>query len=188
MILYIHGFASCGDSAKTRLLKDYFGAHAVLAPDVPVEPEAAMAFLRRRIETEEVTLLIGSSLGGFYATALSGEYHIDAVLINPSVHPYQTLAPYVGTNTFWCSGEPFEWKSDYLLQLARMAEAMRLPGAKLLVLLQTGDEVLDYTVAEKVYCAYEVVVETGGNHRFENLSDYLGRIETFYRSAEEASQ
>lgn len=188
MILYIHGFASCGDSTKTRLLKAYFGEENVLAPDVPVEPDAAMAFLRHLVETEAVTLLMGSSLGGFYATALSAEYGIDAVLINPSVHPYRTLAPCVGTNTFWCSGELFEWKSDYLLQLARIAEAMRLPEARLLVLLQSGDEVLDYTVAQKVYRDYEVVVETGGNHRFENLEDYLGRIEAFYRSTEEASQ
>jgi predicted esterase YcpF (UPF0227 family) len=188
MILYIHGFASCGDSTKTRLLKAYFGEEEVLAPDVPVEPDAAMAFLRRLIGTEAVTLIVGSSLGGFYATALSAEYRIDAVLINPSVHPYQTLAPCVGTNTFWCSGEPFEWESVYLLQLARMAEAMQLPEANLLVLLQTGDEVLDYAVAEEVYRGYEVVVETGGNHRFENLGDYLGRIARYYRRAEAASQ
>jgi len=183
VILYIHGFASCGDSTKTRLLKAYFGEEEVLAPDLPVEPDAALAFLRRLIETEPVTMLVGSSLGGFYATALSAAYGLDAVLINPSVHPYQTLAPYVGTNTFWCSGEPFEWQSAYLLQLARTAETMRLPDARLLVLLQTGDEVLDYAVAEKVYRGYEVVVEAGGNHRFGNLGEYLERIAAFYRGA-----
>ncbi|WP_345987180.1 YqiA/YcfP family alpha/beta fold hydrolase [Sulfurimonas sp. HSL1-2] len=183
MILYIHGFASCGDSTKTRLLKTHFGETEVLSPDVPVEPDTAMAALRRVIEQYDISLLIGSSLGGFYATALSSEFGLDAVLINPSVHPYQTLAPYVGTNTFWCSGEPFEWKSEYLLQLARIAETMRLPDARLLVLLQTGDELLDYKVAEAVYEGYEVVVETGGNHRFENLGAYLERIETFYRDA-----
>jgi len=180
MILYLHGFASCGDGVKSRLLKAHFGETDVLAPDIPVEPEAAMAFLRRLIESNDVSLLIGSSLGGFYATALGAEYAIDAVLINPSVHPYQTLASYVGMNTFWCSGEPFEWKSVYLLQLARIAETMRLPDARLLVLLQTGDELLDYRVAEAVYEGYEVVVEQGGNHRFENLPEYLGRIEAFY--------
>jgi len=184
VILYIHGFASCGDSTKSRLLKAHFGESEVLAPDIPVEPDAALRVLRLLIETHNITLLIGSSLGGFYATALSGEYMLDAVLINPSVHPYQTLAPYVGTNSFWCSGELFEWKSAYLQELARIAETMRLPDVRLLVLLQTGDEVLDYRVAEAVYRDYEVVVEAGGNHRFENLGAYLERIETFYRDAE----
>lgn len=179
MILYIHGFASCGDSNKTRQLKAYFGAKNVLAPDVPVIPDDAVVFLRRLIEANAVTLLIGSSLGGFYATLLASEFSIDAVLLNPSVHPYTTLAPYVGINTFWCSGEPFEWRREYLLQLARIAETMPLPDSRVLVLLQSGDEVLDYKVAQEAYGAYEVVVEQGGNHRFENLPEYLARIRSF---------
>ncbi|MHC3995476.1 YqiA/YcfP family alpha/beta fold hydrolase [Thiomicrolovo sp. ZZH C-3] len=183
MILYLHGFASCGDSTKTRLLKAYFGEAEVMAPDLPVAPAEALAFLRRLITQHDITLLIGSSLGGFYATALSSEFDLAAVLINPSVHPYRTLAPYVGTNTFWCSGEPFEWTNEYLLQLARIAEMMQLSDTRLLVLLQTGDELLDYRVAEAVYAGYEVVVEAGGNHRFENLGEYLERIEAFYRGA-----
>jgi len=188
VILYVHGFASCGDSTKTRLLKAHFGEDEVLAPDVPVAPDEALAFLRRQIETHDISLLIGSSLGGFYATVLSAEYGLNAVLINPSVHPYRTLASFVGTNTFWCSGEPFEWEKAYLWQLARIAETMRLPDAELLVLLQSGDEVLDYTVAAEVFHAYEVIVEEGGNHRFENMGDYLERIERFYRRTEEAIQ
>ena len=188
VILYIHGFASCGDSTKTRLLKAYFGGDAVLAPDMPVEPDETIVFLRGLIETHDVSMLIGSSLGGFYTTVLSAEFGLDAVLINPSVHPYRTLAPFVGTNTFWCSGETFEWKKTYLLQLARIAETMRLPQKELLVLLQSGDEVLDHTVAADVFRDYDVVVEHGGNHRFENLGDYLERIGAFYRKAEETSQ
>jgi predicted esterase YcpF (UPF0227 family) len=185
MILYLHGFASCGDSTKSRLLKERFGAAEVLSQDLPVAPEEAMDFLDTLIVRENVTLLVGSSLGGFYATALSARHGIDAVLINPSVHPYRTLAPYVGMNRYWCSGEPFEWKGEYLLQLARIAEQMQLPDAELLVLLQTGDEVLDYRAAAEVYAGYEVVIEEGGSHRFENLGDYLERIEVFYRRLKE---
>lgn len=180
MILYIHGFASCGDSTKSRLLKEHFGPDKVLSPDVPVEPDAAMAFLETLIKQHGVSLLIGSSLGGFYATALSHRFGIDAVLINPSCHPYRTLAPYVGENEYWCSDETFEWKGEYLLQLARIAEQMQLPDTELMVLLQSDDEVLDYTVAEAVYKDYLVIVEEGGNHRFENLQDYLERIGEFY--------
>ena len=181
-ILYIHGFASCGDSTKTRLLKQYFGSEKVLSPDVPVVPDEALAFLKGVIEENAIRLLVGSSLGGFYATKLAAEYGIDAVLINPSVHPYRTLAAYVGTNHFWCSGEPFEWKREYLHQLARIAQALALPQSRLLVLLQTGDELLDYRIAQDVYRDYDVVVEEGGNHRFENLEEHLDRIGRF-RSA-----
>jgi len=175
-ILYIHGFASCGDSTKTRLLKEYFGTSEIISPDLPVEPDEALAFLRGLIASNPVTLLVGSSLGGFYATKLSGEFGLDAVLINPSVHPYRTLSSFVGTNRFWCSAETFEWKREYLMQLLRIAEQIRLPDARLLVLLQTGDDVLDYSVAEATYRDYEVIVEEGGNHRFENLSEYLPMI------------
>jgi predicted esterase YcpF (UPF0227 family) len=179
MILYIHGFASCGDSTKTRLLKAHFGKANVLSPDVPVEPNAAVAFLTRLIEENGITLLIGSSLGGYYATWLAQRFGIKAVLINPSTIPYETLKPYVGINRFWCSGEPFEWKSAYLTQLRQYdtKELSNIPA--LLLLLQTADEVLDYTVAQKKYRAFDVIVEEGGNHRFENLSEYLGTIEAF---------
>ena len=151
----------------------------MLSPDVPVAPDEAIAFLRHLIETHAVTLLIGSSLGGFYATMLAAEFDTDAVLLNPSVHPYVTLLAYVGINTFWCNGKSFEWKRSYLLQLSRMAEAMQLPDVRLLVLLQSGDEILDHTVAASTYRGYDLVIEQGGNHRFENLPDYLDRIEKF---------
>jgi hypothetical protein len=181
MILYIHGFASCGDSTKSRLLKAHFGADSVLSPDLPVAPDEAMEFLENLINQHEVSLLIGSSLGGFYATALSHRLGLPAVLVNPSCHPYRTLAPYVGENEQWCSDETFEWKGEYLMQLARIAENMQLPDAEMMVLLQTDDEVLDYRVAEEIYRDYLVIVEEGGNHRFENLGDYLERIGEFYK-------
>ncbi|MDX1295543.1 MAG: YqiA/YcfP family alpha/beta fold hydrolase [Sulfurimonadaceae bacterium] len=182
MMLYIHGFGSCGDSNKTRLLKSHFGEENVLAPDVPVAPEEAMEFLGKLIQENDITMLIGSSLGGFYATALSNQFSIDAVLINPSCHPYRTLAPYIGENDYWCNDETFEWKGEYLMQLARIAENMQLPDTELMVLLQTDDEVLDYTVAADIYKEYFVIIEEGGNHRFENLDDYLVRIESFYKN------
>lgn len=179
MILYIHGFASCGESTKTHLLKAHFGEANVLSPDVPVEPDAAIAFLTRLIEKNKISLLIGSSLGGYYATWLAKKYALKAALINPSTQPYTTLAPYVGINRFWCSNKPFEWKASYLHQLKRYdtEKLSSIPALK--VLLQTGDEVLDYRSAAAKFRDFDVTVEEGGNHRFENLADYLGEIESF---------
>jgi predicted esterase YcpF (UPF0227 family) len=186
MILYIHGFASCGDSTKTRLLKAHFGEANVFSPDLPVEPDAAIAFLIRMIEQNGITLLVGSSLGGYYATWLANRYGLKAVLINPSTGPFETLKSFVGINRFWCSNEPFEWKSAYLDQLRRYdtKELSNIPA--LLVLLQTADEVLDYTVAKKKYRAFDVIVEEGGNHRFENLAEYLEMIENFLHKEDPA--
>jgi predicted esterase YcpF (UPF0227 family) len=179
MILYVHGFGSCGDSTKTRLLKSYFGEAHVLSPDLPVEPDAAIEFLTGLIEENEITLLVGSSLGGYYATFLAKRYALEAVLINPSVKPYETLEHCLGINRFWCSGEPFEWKAAYLDQLRRYDTDDLRDMPALMVLLQTGDEVLDYKEAAQKYRDFDVTVEEGGNHRFENLADYLEKIESF---------
>lgn len=177
MILYIHGFASCGDSNKSRLLTQHF--EKVLSPNVPVDPDKAISFLQKLIIDNEVTLIIGSSLGGFYAAYFAEKFQIKTVLINPSTQPFITLAPYVGTNEFFCSGEKFEWTREHITKLFSYSIAQDSIKVPVLVLLQKGDEVLDYTKAEALYANYEVVVQDGGNHRFENLDEYVGVIGEF---------
>ncbi len=177
MILYIHGFASCGNSNKTRLLTQHFDK--VLSPDIPVDPDEAISFLQKLIIDNEVSLLIGSSLGGYYAAYLAEKFQIKTVLLNPSTQPFITLAPYVGTNEFFCSGERFEWTREHIHKLMPYAISKNSIKAPVLVLLQKGDEILDHTKAAEVYENYKVIVQEGGNHRFENLDEYLGIIEEF---------
>lgn len=181
MILYLHGFASCGDSTKTKLLKRYFGETDVLAPDLPADPAEAIRFIQKTILAHNIDLIIGSSLGGFYASYFCELLGIKTVLINPSTQPFITLAPYVGTNHFWCSGEPFEFTHEHLNSLFEFAVGKLNVPQRYLVLLQTGDELLDYTKAWDKYEGATVVIEEGGNHRFENLNDYLQRIADFRR-------
>ena len=177
MILYIHGFASCGDSNKTRLLKEHF--KDVLSPDIPVDPDEAISFLQKFILDNEISLLIGSSLGGFYAAYFAQRFQLKTILLNPSTQPFVTLAPYVGTNTFFCSGESFEWTKAHIVKLMSYSISKDSIKAPVLVLLQKGDEVLDYTKAEAFYENYKVIVQENGNHRFENLDEYLGVISEF---------
>ena len=177
MILYIHGFASCGDSNKTKLLREKF--QGVLCPDVPVDPDEAIAFLQKIVIANNISLIIGSSLGGYYAAHLAQKLDVKAVLLNPSTQPFLTLAPYVGTNEFFCSGETFEWTKEHIAKLMTYAISKNSIKVPVLVLLQKGDEVLDYTQAATVYENYEVVIQEGGNHRFENLDEYLERISEF---------
>ena len=179
MILYIHGFASCGNSNKTKLLRENF--NGVLCPDVPVDPDEAIAFLQKLIIANNVDLIIGSSLGGFYASYFAEKFEIKTVLLNPSTQPFLTLVPYVGENTFFCSGETFEWKKEHITKLWTYAISKNSIKAPLLVIIQKGDEVLDYSKAAEVYENYEVIIQEGGNHRFENLDEYLGKIQEFMR-------
>ncbi|MDA3945689.1 MAG: hypothetical protein PF439_03300 [Helicobacteraceae bacterium] len=179
MILYLHGFASCGNSTKSKLLKDYFGEEKVLAPDLPVDPVDAITFIKRQIFEHEVELIIGSSLGGFYATYFCELYGIKTVLINPSTQPFITLAPYVGINHYWCSGDAFEFTREHLKSLFQFAVGRLNDPKRYLLLLQTGDELLDYTKAEDKYDGAAFSIEKGGNHRFENLDAYLDTIKKF---------
>ncbi len=179
MILYLHGFASCGDSNKTKVLKTYFGEKEVLAPDLPVNPHKALSVARKIIIDHDIDLIIGSSLGGFYASNLTETMGVKSVLINPSVQPFITLAPFVGTNQYWCSGEDFEFTKEDLSALFEYAIGAPADPKRYLLLLQTGDEVLEYKKALEKYKDSKCIVEEGGNHRFENLEIYLEEIKEF---------
>ncbi len=177
-ILYIHGFASCGRGVKSTRLAHRFAPTKVCAPDLPVSPDEAIAFLSELIETRRPSMLVGSSLGGYYATYLAEYFGLKAVLINPSTRPYETLAPFVGENRRFCDNAPFLWRRDYLDSLRKLDT---IPSkADYLVLLQSGDEVLDYRHALKRYAAFKTIVESGGSHRFENIDAYLDMIERFH--------
>ena len=179
MILYLHGFASCGNSSKTKLLKKRF--NNVLSPDIPVDPDEAISLLQKIIVDKNVTLLIGSSLGAYYATYLAKKFQIKTVLLNPSTEPFKTLVPYIGINRFFCSGEKFKWTKEHISKLFTYCTSKDSIKAPMLVLLQEGDEVLDYTKAELFYENYQLLVQKEGNHRFENLDEYLAKIVEFMR-------
>ena len=179
MILYIHGFASCGNSNKTKLLTQHFDKF--LAPDIPVDPDEAIFFIQKLILDNNVTMLIGSSLGGFYAAYFAHKFQIKTILLNPSTQPFITLAPYVGTNKFFCSDESFEWTKEHITKLMPYAISKDSIQAPVLVLLQKGDEVLDYQKAASLYENYKLIIQENGNHRFENLDEYLQEIREFYQ-------
>ena len=183
MIIYIHGFASCGQGDKANLLKQHFSDRLVLSPDLPVEPRVALQQLQALIDQHGVSLLVGSSLGGYYADVLNTRQNIPSVLINPATRPFEALSQAVGQQTNWCTGKPFEWKVDYLQQLKKMYRPTLRKDERYLVLLQSDDDLLDYRLARDRYADYEVVVGQGGGHRLENLLDYLPMIDRFIKAS-----
>jgi predicted esterase YcpF (UPF0227 family) len=176
-ILYLHGFASCGEGNKSLLLKSYFGADNVIAPDLPPSPIDAIALIEEILGSTKIDCLIGSSLGGFYATILAEKHGMKAILLNPSTQPWKTLSAYTGWQKRFCDEEVFEFKPVYLEQLKMLQKDPE--KGNYLLLLQSGDEVLDYTKAQSLYYKHKIIVEYGGNHRFENLDEYLSMVEKF---------
>lgn len=177
-LIYIHGFGSCGKGNKYKILKK-LNIH-ILAPNLPTSPKEAINLLDAIIKPGDI--LIGSSLGGYYAIYLAEKYFLKAILINPSLKPDKTLKNYTGLQFRFCDKKPFYWKKEYLNELREFKTKPK--RAKYLVLLQSKDEILNYKKTLKKFknkSNAKVIVEYGGNYRFENLDDYLSLINNFIK-------
>ncbi|MCP5301505.1 MAG: alpha/beta fold hydrolase [Chromatiaceae bacterium] len=179
MKLFIHGLGSCGWGAKSLAMRRHFGVANLLAPDLPFTPTNAIARLKDLVTRYPVSTLIGSSLGGFYATAINREFGLPAILINPVVYPHRLLADYRGEQRRWCDDAPFRINDDYVRALAGLQRDELGDDERYLVLLQRGDEVLDYRQAADYYAGKDVVILAGGSHRFDDIERVLPTIDTW---------
>jgi predicted esterase YcpF (UPF0227 family) len=176
MILYIHGFRTTPQSHKADLLKKYF-KDSILIADFRVSPDEAIEDLEELIQKYPITGIIASSLGGFYASYLSECHNIKTVLINPSIAPYETTRRYLGENTR-DDGSIFIWNESNIDNLCPYI--IKTPNTEnYCIFLQTGDEVLDYTVAKKHYEGSKMIIEEGGNHRFDQFERYFDDVSAF---------
>ena len=185
MILFIHGFGSSGHSFKAELVKKYFEEEGVLSPSLSYVPELAIDTLKEIIELfisrGEKVYLMGSSLGGFYATYLSEFYGLKAVLINPAVHADISLKKALPQAINYYDESYFEWKESYIGQLQKY-DVVPKNQKNLLLMLQKGDEVLDYKEALDKLPSANLILEEGGAHHFEGFSDHLQMISEFFNS------
>ena len=182
MIIYIHGFGSAGLGGKAKALKKYFHEQNIpyIAPSLSYVPELAISTLEDLIESYDDVTLIGSSLGGFYALYLAEKYAIKAVLINPAMHSDKTLKRSIdkeGLMTNYYDGSHFEWKATHMKMLEKYV--IEEPTAAYLLLLQKGDEVLDYRHAMNILPHATQIVEEGGTHSFEGFERHFERIKHF---------
>ena len=157
MILYIHGFASSSKSKKVTLLKNRF--NDVVAFDLSVEPKRAIQqledFIGLHYKRVDITL-VGSSLGGYYAMYLSQKYDLKVVLINPAINPDKTLLQYKNKKVEnYSKHEVFNFKEHFIEQLKNL-RTTSLDNSKVLLLLQTGDQTLDYKEALTFYHSQKV--------------------------------
>ena len=123
--------------------------------------------------------LIGSSLGGYYATWLAERYGCRAALLNPAVLPADDLAGYVGEHTMYHSSEPFEWRAEYLheLQTLRIDEITR--PERYLLLAATGDKVLDWRQMRDHYPGAQQHIIDASDHAISEFADYVELVADF---------
>lgn len=190
MIIYIHGFGGSGEGSKATLLRPLFRSDGIITPSLPTNPALAIATLSELIETFrriETVMLIGSSLGGFYTLHLASKYNLKAVLINPAIRPYETLSRALGVSggeNFY-DGSRYEWNESHLETLKSLIP-IKVNVDNILLLLQKGDEVLDYSDASTQLEGCEQIIEEGGDHSFRGIERHVGRIKQFFAEADGA--
>jgi hypothetical protein len=150
-------------------------------PQLSHRPAEAIRAVRRWADAGDPDRLVfvGSSLGGFYATHLAESYGAKAVLINPAVHPDRDLAPYLGAQRNPCTGETYELTAEHFAELSAFKVARIAQPQRYLLLVQSGDEVLDYRVAVAFYAGAWQFVQGGGDHAFHDFATQIPVILRF---------
>ncbi len=177
-ILYIHGFNSSPASLKARQLAAVMAqlgfSERLRIPALNPCPRQAMFQLRDCLAELGQPLLVGSSLGGFYATYLAEHYRLKALLINPAVNPHQHLfQSRLGPQTNHYTGEQWLLTKAHITALAKLAVAAPRDPERYYVWLQTGDQTLDYREAEAFYQGCSLRIEPGGDHSFQGFAQRI---------------
>jgi hypothetical protein len=175
-LIYLHGFNSAPSSRKAQQVRSHFERWGRLdeldIPALPHRPAEAIQMLCDLVQSGGCTALMGSSLGGYYATFLAERYRIPAVLINPAVKPYQLLTQHLGWQTNPYTGHRYELIDAHVSELTAL-EIDSLTASLYFLLTRTGDEVLDYRAAVQRYHGARQWVIPGGDHGFSDFDPYV---------------
>jgi len=188
MIIYIHGFGSSGKGGKALQFREYFKSQNIpcIAPSLSYVPQLAIDTLEQLIEScDEEVMLIGSSLGGFYSIYLAEKYGLKAVLINPAVDSSKTLKRVLAfgdRQKNYYDDTHFDWTNEHVDMLLRY-RVNEVKNGDYFLLLQTGDEVLDYKEALLKLPNAKTVVEEGGTHPFEGIERHFESVREFLLDA-----
>ena len=184
MLVYLHGFNSSPASHKAQLMRAHMEGRGLgslyACPALPDSPREALGAIESAIAGRAARTLtfIGSSLGGFYATYLAEKLGCRAVLINPAITPHVGLEAYLGTQKNLHTGKPYELTRAHL-DGWRALLVERIDPEKYLLLLETGDEVLDWREAARKYAGARTVIREGGDHSLQCFPEHVARILAF---------
>ena len=180
LLLYIHGFNSSPESYKARHLKAWLKENhpelSIAIPYLKPYPKQSIGQLKKLLkpylDSGQKVGLMGSSLGGFYATHLAELYSLPAVLINPSIRPFDLLVRYLGENKNFYNDDHYLFEHKHVDELLAINKEVITPEQYLL-LVQSGDETLDFKEATAKYIGSRSVIEYGGDHSFQNFDRWF---------------
>jgi len=210
MIVYLHGFRSSPQSTKARMIAARIAAHNAAhdaahsaahsaartpavryeCPQLPVSPRETAELLRALVRGAgaEPLALIGSSLGGYYATWLAERCDCRAALLNPAIRPYDGLQAYLGSQTVFHSDARIELRPEHLDEL-RALDTPRIgrPDRYLLV-AATGDELIDYRTMVAKYAGCTQRVVEGSDHALSDFDAHIDAVLDFCLAADPAGR
>jgi predicted esterase YcpF (UPF0227 family) len=181
-LLYLHGFRSSPQSTKARRMAGWMKSHspelAWWCPQLPPSPREAIELVTRGVADWPVDrmAIIGSSLGGFYATVLAERLGCTAAVLNPAVDPARDLARHIGETKAWHSDERFFFLPEYVDQLRNMAPAALARPSRYFALIATGDEVLDWREMSARYRGSHLRIVEGSDHALTDFDTHLPHL------------
>ena len=183
-ILYFHGFASSSSSNKAKVLKKYISKNykntEIIIPDLDNNFKLAVSQIHTLIDNAKHPIVfIGSSLGGYYASYFSTKLKTKSVLINPAIPPLKDFEMYLGENENYSTGEKFIITQEDIRYIRKMSYKKYVNTENTYVLLESGDEVLNYKETAKYFSSSYLDIIYGGSHSYESLDEKLKNIVNF---------
>ena len=187
-VLYLHGFRSSPQSTKARLMAEVMARQfphlTWWCPQLPPSPQAAADLMAHGTADwpAQRMAVVGSSLGGFYATWLAAQRGCKAVLLNPAIDPARDLAKYIGEHTTWQNPtERFYFEPHFVDELRQLQVGPMPHPQRIWALIAQGDEVLDWREMLARHQAGRVHLIEGSDHALSDFDLYKAEILEFLR-------
>lgn len=185
MILYLHGFRSSPLSKKATQIRTALETRALageyVCPALPASPRAAVrvALAAAQMEEQQRLVLIGSSLGGYYATWLAEKLGCRAVLLNPAIDPARDLAAHLGQQNVYFTNQSIDMRPEYLDELREIDTPRISRPERYFLVAATGDELIDYRTMLARYAGCRQRVIEGSDHALSDFAEYLPEVLAF---------
>ena len=188
LVVYLHGFRSSPRSSKAvmtgeaiRNLSSENNPIEWYCPQLLASPKESMDLVNKHIKdsTADQIIVIGSSLGGFYANYLAEQYGCKAVVLNPAVRAPRELAPHVGMLSSYDSDEPFDFRPEYIDELKALQVESITDPSRYFLLAAKGDELLDWQEMAAFYPGAQQLILEGSDHGIADYSDHLPTVLKF---------
>ena len=180
-IIYLHGFNSSAESKKSKILDSYLEKEKLInleSPNLNNSPKKAISQIEKIIrESSSRVCLIGSSLGGLYATFVADKYNLKSVTINPVVTNHISgMRDLVGSHKNFHSEEEYEFTLKDYFDLQKLGLEKLTKPLNHFCLIKMSDEVLDHNITFKFFSKSYVLSEKGGNHSYDDFFEKIPLI------------